>query len=61
MFILSEKIAPPSHVQIFNVCLPEDVRLKKCRKDDNDLWVQAMIENLAGFARRVGMGKTQRQ
>ncbi len=54
MFILTEKIAPPipSHSD-------SDHHLLASSEHDDDLWVKDMIENLAGFARKIGMGKTQ--
>ncbi len=61
MFVLAEKIAPPSRsLALFDEYSPEDLRLKQSLDDDEDRWVKNMIENLVGYARKIGMGKTQR-
>ena len=59
MFIHPEKIAPPSNMHTSFDNAAATVRLKS-RSYEDDLWVQTMIENLAGYARKIGMGKTQR-
>ena len=61
MFILSEKIAPPTHNHtLSNERAAEEARLKRSLDDDEDRWVKNMVENLVGYARKIGMGRSQR-
>jgi hypothetical protein len=43
------------HRQVFNDHIREDATLK--RWEDEDRWIGWLIKNLAGAARRVGLGK----
>ena len=58
MFILSEKIAPP--ITSRNEDDVQAVRAKQLSDDDEDRCVQDIIDNLAGFARKIGLGKMRR-
>ena len=38
----------------------QDAKVKQLLDDDDDRWVKNKIENLAGYARKIGMGKAYR-
>jgi hypothetical protein len=51
MFVLTEKIAPPSHQQIFNDYDRQDAAIAKRAEDER--WLKQLVVSLAGKLRRI--------